>query len=175
MFNKALFLDRDGVINKDFHYVYRINDIEFIDHIFDLVKFANQLGFIVIIVTNQAGISRGIFTEKEFIELMEWILSQFKKKKALITDYYYCPYHPNFQNKKYEIFKNDRKPKPGMFLKAKEKYNINMHESILIGDNITDMMAGEKAKLGKLIYFSKTKINKYECISSIKEAFIHLE
>ena len=174
MLNKALFLDRDGVINKDFQYVYKKNDIEFFDHIFDLVKHANKLGYIVIIVTNQAGISRGIFTERELIELMEWILHQFNKMDSLITDYYYCPYHPNFPKKDYEEFKYDRKPEPGMFLKAKEKYNINMSKSILIGDNITDMIAGERAKLGKLIYFSETKNKKYKCISSLKEAFKYL-
>lgn len=175
MSNKALFLDRDGVINIDFNYVYKIEDIVFIDNIFDLVRLANKLGFLVIIVTNQAGISREIFSEHDFIKTMDWILNQFKKRNALINSYYYCPYHPKFPKKDYEHFKDDRKPNPGMLIKAKEKYKINMQESIIIGDKITDMEAGERAKVGKLIYFSKTKIQKYICISRLKDAFCFLE
>ena len=163
---KALFLDRDGVINLDYDHVFKKEDIKFLKGIFDLVREAKKKGYIVIIVTNQAGIAKKIFSEEEFINLMNWMVEQFQKRNAIIDDYFYCPYHPEFQEIKYKNYKYDRKPYPGMLLKAKYKYNIDMKKSIFIGDKLTDMIAGRKANIGKLIYFNKTKAREYLTIDN---------
>ena len=149
---KALFLDRDGVINFDYGHVFKVKDIKFINGIFDLVREAKKKGYLVIIITNQAGIAKKIYSDEEFNNLMKWIINEFHKRDAIIDDYFYCPYHPEFQELKYKTYKYDRKPYPGMLIKAKWKYNIDMQKSIFIGDKITDMIAGEKANIGKLIY-----------------------
>ena len=166
---KALFLDRDGVINLDYDHVYKKEDIKFFEGIFDLVREAKKKGYIVIIVTNQAGIAKKIFSEEEFINLMKWMVEQFLQRNAIIDDYFYCPYHPEFQEIKYKNYKYDRKPHPGMLLKAKYKYNIDMKKSIFIGDKLTDMIAGEKANIGKLIYFNKNKARDYITIDNHHE------
>ena len=78
MKNKALFLDRDGIVNLDHGYVYRIVDFEFVDGIFDLLQYAKQKGYLIIIITNQAGIGRGFYTEADFHALSKWICSKFE-------------------------------------------------------------------------------------------------
>ena len=158
---KALFLDRDGVINFDYGHVFKREDIKFIEGIFELVREAKKKDYLVIIITNQAGIAKKIFSEEEFKNLMKWIIDKFQTRNAIIDDYFYCPYHPEFQDLKYKNFKKDRKPYPGMLLKAKRKYNIDMEKSIFVGDKHTDMIAGENANVGKLIYFNKNKLKGY--------------
>lgn len=149
--NKALFLDRDGVINIEKNYVYKIEDFDFIDGIFELVKSFQDKGYLIIVITNQAGIGRGYYTEVDFHKLNSWMIDQFKQKGIIITDVYYCPYHPTHGIGEYLMDSLDRKPNPGMILKAKEKYDINLTESILIGDKDSDIQAGEKAGVGRNI------------------------
>jgi D-glycero-D-manno-heptose 1,7-bisphosphate phosphatase len=138
--NKALFLDRDGVINIDKGYVHKIEDFEFIEGIFDLCKSYQDKGYLIIVITNQAGIARGYYTEEDFLKLSEWMKKEFAKRNVIITDIFYCPHHPDFTGEC-----ECRKPKPGMILKAAKKYNIDLSESILIGDKITDIEAGKRA------------------------------
>lgn len=94
MMNKALFLDRDGIINVDFGYVHKKEHIVFVENIFPLVRAANQKGYLVIIITNQAGIGRGYYTEEDFFALMHWMQEQFQKHGAVVHDVFYCPFHP---------------------------------------------------------------------------------
>jgi D-glycero-D-manno-heptose 1,7-bisphosphate phosphatase len=138
--NKALFLDRDGVINIDKGYVHKIEDFEFIEGIFDLCKSYQDKGYLIIVITNQAGIARGYYTEEDFLKLSEWMKKEFAKKNVIITDIFYCPHHPDFTGEC-----ECRKPKPGMILEAAKKYNIDLSKSILIGDKITDIEAGKRA------------------------------
>jgi len=138
--NKALFLDRDGVINIDKNYVHKIKDFEFIDGIFDLCDFFQKKDFLIFIITNQAGIARGYYNEKDFSNLTTWMLKEFSKRGIEITKVYYCPHHPDFTGEC-----NCRKPKPGMILRAKEEFNVDLTNSILIGDKNSDIEAGIKA------------------------------
>lgn len=147
--NKALFLDRDGVINVDKNYVHKIEDFEFVDGIFELTKYFQDKGYLIIVITNQAGIGRGYYTEKDFHVLNDWMVEQFKKKGINITEVYYCPFHPTHGIGEYKKDSFDRKPNPGMILKAKEKYNIDLDESVLIGDKDSDIQAGENAGVKK--------------------------
>ena len=125
MSKKAIFLDRDGVINKEVNYLYRIESFEFINGIFESCLYFQKLGYIIIIITNQSGISRNFYTDNEYQKLSEWMLEEFSKHGIIIQDTFYCPHGPE-SNCSY------RKPKPGMFLEAKKKHNINMKESWMI-------------------------------------------
>lgn len=149
--NRALFLDRDGVINVEKNYVYKIEDFEFIDGIFELTKYFQDKGYLIVVITNQAGIGRGYYTEEDFHKLNDWMIEQFKKRSITITEVYYCPYHPTHGIGEYLKDSFERKPNPGMILKASEKYNIDLSESVLIGDKDSDIKAGEAAGILKNI------------------------
>jgi len=131
---KTIFLDRDGVINKEVNYLSKIDDFKFIDGVFETCYFLKNLGFEIIVVTNQSGIARGYFSENDFKLINNWMINQFKLNKVEILDVFYCP-HSNESNCEC------RKPKPGMFLAAKNKHNINMKESWMIGDSERDITA----------------------------------
>ncbi|TGL10908.1 HAD family hydrolase [Leptospira meyeri] len=144
-----MFLDRDGVINEDFDYVYRMEDFQFKSEIFEICKLANANHYLVFIITNQAGIARGYYSERDFFILTKWMLNEFLNQSCSITKVYYCPYHPDFGNKRYKRDSNFRKPNPGMILKAAKRYSIDLENSILVGDQNTDVEAGFRAGVGK--------------------------
>lgn len=150
--NKALFLDRDGVINVDKHHVYKIEDCEFIDGIFDLCRKAKSQGYKIIVVTNQAGIAKGIYTEEDYFKFRDYVHAEFEKQGCPIDAEYYCPYHIEGLGK-YRKDSEDRKPNPGMILKAAKDFNIDLSQSILIGDKESDIEAGKNAGVGELIHF----------------------
>jgi D-glycero-D-manno-heptose 1,7-bisphosphate phosphatase len=170
MKNKALFLDRDGVINVEKNYVYKIEDFEFVEGIFDTLKIYNQAGHILIIITNQAGIGRGYYSEEAFNKLNSWMLKVFQDRGVHIHKVYYCPCHPEFGLGKYKQDCSFRKPKPGMILQAAKEFNIDLANSILVGDKGTDIKAGINAGVGKNILLTNEQNDKYKhVISSIKE------
>jgi D-glycero-D-manno-heptose 1,7-bisphosphate phosphatase len=146
--NRALFLDRDGVINHHLGYTFTVDNFVFIDGIFEFCHAAMQAGYLLIIVTNQAGIGRGYFTEQDFLTLTEWMLKRFEEEGIKITDVFYCPYHPEFGIGEYKKDSFDRKPNPGMLLRAAEKYGLDLEHSIMIGDKDSDMQAASKACVG---------------------------
>jgi D-glycero-D-manno-heptose 1,7-bisphosphate phosphatase len=152
MMKKCLFLDRDGVINEDRGYVHNVEDFVFKAGIFELCKDYVSKGFIIIVVTNQSGIGRGYYTEEDFHVLTDWMKQQFLNEGITLTDVFYCPYHPDGLGK-YKEDSFNRKPNPGMILEAAEKYNIDLKNSVLIGDRETDMEAGKRAGVGKNILY----------------------
>jgi len=141
---KTIFLDRDGVINKDIGYLFKITDFEFIEGVFDACLYFNNLGFKIMIISNQSGIGRGYYNESDYHALTEWMLKQFIKNNIKILDTFYCPHVP-------ELLCECRKPKPGMFLEAKNKYNIDMENSWMIGDKETDIKAANLAGIPNTI------------------------
>jgi len=144
---KALFLDRDGVINIDHGYVHHPDQFEFMEGVFDLCRNANRLKYKIIIVTNQAGIGRGYYTEQQFYKLTNWMIQKFSEQEIDITKVYFCPFHPKHgigNYKKESIF---RKPAPGMLLQAIKEFNITPLYSIFIGDKETDIQAGISANI----------------------------
>lgn len=142
--NKAVFLDRDGVINVEKDYAYKIEDFEFLPGVFEAVKRFNSLGFIVVVVTNQSGIARGYYTDGDFWRLTEYMLKEFGKHGAKIAKVYRCPHGPSDGC-------SCRKPLPGMFLTAKNELNIDMKNSWMIGDKEGDVEAALAAGVGQTI------------------------
>ena len=152
---RALFLDRDGVINKDFGYVHRKEDVVFIDGVFSLAVAARTRGYLVIVVTNQAGIGRGYYTEEDFSELMVWVEGEFRKHGAGIDAVYFCPFHPVHGLGKYKKESRFRKPEPGMILLAAQEHAIDLASSALVGDSPSDMRAGLAAGVGSLFFLTQ--------------------
>ena len=141
--NKALFLDRDGTINVDYGYVYQIEKFEFINGIFELCQKAQEKGYLIIVITNQSGIARNYYKDEDFYILNKFMIDEFASKGIKITDVFYCP----------DLDGERRKPNCGMFIEAKEKYNIDMKASISLGDNERDIEAAQKAGVGKNFLF----------------------
>tara|TARA_B100000795_G_C22800203_1_gene441461 strand:- start:2719 stop:3237 length:519 start_codon:yes stop_codon:yes gene_type:complete len=135
---KVIFLDRDGVINKDTGYLYKISDFQFLDGIFDACKHFNKIGYKIIIITNQSGIQRGYFSTNDFEILTIWIIEQFKKKNISILDVFFCPHGPSSKC-------DCRKPKPGLLLEAQNRYDIDLKNSWMIGDKEEDIEAANNA------------------------------
>lgn len=142
---RALFLDRDGVINIDHGYVHRIEDFEFIPGIFSLVRSARRLGYRIIVVTNQAGIGRGYYSEAQFLDLSNWMQSFFHAKGATLDAIYHCPHHPEHGIGEFRRDSPDRKPKPGMLLRAAKEWQLDLHRSALVGDRASDIEAAVAA------------------------------
>lgn len=139
--NRALFLDRDGVINEDYGYVHKIEDFHFREGIFDVCRAAQQARMKIIVVTNQAGIGRGFYNSSDYRVVTEYMISRFASENAQIASVYHCPYHPRagLGHFKYNSF--DRKPYPGMLIQACRDHHINPSLSIMIGDKDTDKLA----------------------------------
>ena len=146
----ALFLDRDGVVNFDHGYVHRVDQVEFVSGIFDLVRRANQAGFAVVIVTNQAGIARGLYTEASFRGLSRWMDGRFAEAGARIDAVYHCPHHPTEGLGEWKRDCGCRKPAPGMLTQALRELSLSPERSILVGDKESDMQAGLSAGVSTL-------------------------
>ena len=166
---KTIFLDRDGVINKEVRYLYRISDFEFIDGIFETCLYFQKLGYEIVIVTNQSGIARGYYNENDYQKLTEWMLGQFNNNGINILDTFYCPHGP-------ESLCECRKPKPGMLIEAKDKYNISMKDSWMIGDSESDIKAANAAGISNTILVrsgylvDESKSNSKFIVDSIKQS-----
>lgn len=139
---KIVFLDRDGTINIEADYLYKKENFEFIPRAVEAISLLNMNGYKVVVVTNQAGISKGLYEESDVIMLHQYIQSELKKVSAWIDEFYYCPYHINAIVKKYKKQSACRKPGIGMFQLVEQKYEIDKKNSWMIGDAITDIQAG---------------------------------
>ena len=147
---KAFFLDRDGVINVDHGYVFRIEDFEFIKSIFPVLRALAKKDYKLFVVTNQSGIGRGYYTENDFLKLNEWMIHKFAEQNVGITAVYRCPHTP-------EERCSCRKPAPGMFLKAISEHDIDPLCSWMLGDKDTDMVAAEMAEISNRVLLGKAE------------------
>jgi D-glycero-D-manno-heptose 1,7-bisphosphate phosphatase len=140
--NKAVFLDRDGVINVDNGYVSQRDDFKFIEGVIDACKKAKEKGYLLVVITNQSGIARGYFTEEQFHTLTEWMDWSMADRGVDLDGIYYCPHHSEHGIGEYKVNCDCRKPKPGMLFDAIKELNIDVKQSILIGDKVSDLQAG---------------------------------
>lgn len=150
---RALFLDRDGVINKEINYLYRIEDFEFIDGIFDLCLAAVENDYRIIVVTNQSGIARGYYNELDLENISKWMMREFSGRGIEISRVYACPHLINADMEHYRRDCQARKPNPGMLLQAKKDFDLDLSQCIFIGDKTSDMEAGLRAGIENLILF----------------------
>lgn len=156
---RALFLDRDGVINQEIGYLSRVDQVQFLPGVFNLCRKAKELGYLLVIITNQAGIARGHYSENDFLALMDWMTARFSENGAPIDRVYYCPYHPEFGVGIYKRNSSDRKPEPGMLLQAAIELNLDLGQCILVGDRFTDIRAGASAGVGLLFLLRGNEVS----------------
>lgn len=149
--NRALFLDRDGVINVDYGYVHKIEDFHFREGIFDVCRAAQRSRMKIIVVTNQAGIGRGLYTEEDYKKLTLFMIASFSKANISISGVYYCPFHPIHGIDRYKQDSYDRKPNPGMLLKAIHEHRLAAEGSIMVGDKPSDELASARAGISAYV------------------------
>ena len=175
MKKRAVFLDRDGVINVNNGYVHDVNSFKFIDGIFEVARAAHDRGYRLIVVTNQSGIGRGYYSEQQFNQLTEWMCNEFLNEGAPIEKVYFSPFHPTAGIGTYRKDDVSRKPRPGMIYQAQSEMSLDLRNSILIGDNAIDIQAGIAAGVGLNILFAQKKPSElsglsYQFIATLREA-----
>ncbi len=146
--SKVAFLDRDGVINVDFGYTYKVSDFVFTQGCVEALQQLQQQGFAIIVVTNQSGIARGYYSEEDYLQLTQWYCEQLQQQGVTISDVFYCPHGPDDGC-------TCRKPLPGLFYQAAEKYHIDFSNALMVGDKVSDIQAAHAAG-----------IRRYYCINS---------
>jgi D-glycero-D-manno-heptose 1,7-bisphosphate phosphatase len=148
----AAFLDRDGVLNQDTGYVHRPEDFVWLDGAKQAVKRLNDRGWLVFVVTNQAGIARGFYGPSEVEALHRWINAELQGVGAHIDAFYYCPHHPTEGREPYRLSCDCRKPAPGLLLQAMQDWPVRREASVMIGDKSIDMEAAKAAGVRGILY-----------------------
>jgi D-glycero-D-manno-heptose 1,7-bisphosphate phosphatase len=157
MRERALFLDRDGVVNEEVGYLHRADEVRFVDGIFSLCRTAAGLGYLLIVVTNQAGIARGYYSEDDFEALMAFMRSELRVEGVELDAVYYCPFHPEHGVGKYRQEHEDRKPGTGMLRRGAREFGVDLSESVLVGDRCSDVGAANAAGLRQAFLISGTE------------------
>ena len=140
---KLCLLDRDGVLNVDKAYLYKPEEVEWVPGCREAVAWLNRQGYQVVVVTNQSGVARGLFTEKDVVTLHQWMQAELKKVGGEIAAFYYCPHLPGAPVKQYDADCNCRKPKPGMVIQALRDFGVKPENAFLVGDGQRDVDAAE--------------------------------
>jgi D,D-heptose 1,7-bisphosphate phosphatase len=143
--NRAVFLDRDGTINEEVGYLDDLAKLKIIPAAFEAVRLINAAKMKSVVITNQAGVARGLFSEDFVNTANKYLHAEFLKKNALIDAFYYCPHHPTEGIGSYRRECNCRKPAAGMLIQAAQEMNIDLMRSYIIGDRYNDMEAGKRA------------------------------
>ena len=152
MIKPAVFFDRDGVLNKEIGYLYKIADFCWMDGAVEAIRYLNEHGFYVFVITNQSGIARGYYTEEDVLKLHHWMNEELAKYNARIDDFFYCPHYKDGIIPKYSISCDCRKPNTGMIEQAMRKYVIDKKNSYVIGDKDSDVKCAENAGIKGVIF-----------------------
>ena len=148
----ALFLDRDGVLNIDRGYVYRVDDFEWVEGAKDCIRTFNERGWWVFVVTNQSGIARGYYSEDDMHALHAFMSEELAAYGAQVDRFYHCPFHDQGEIARYRKDSFDRKPKPGMLMNAMAEFPVKREASFLIGDKTSDIEAAHAAGVGAFLF-----------------------
>lgn len=168
---RAVFLDRDGVINVDHGYVYRWQDFEFLPGVPEALSDLNQAGFLLVVISNQSGIGRGLYTEADVLNLNRDIESHLAATGVAIDGWYHCPHHPTEAQGNYRQSCDCRKPAPGMILRACRDLAIDPAQSALVGDKRSDIEAGDAAGVGRLFWVTPAEHSDLaQSVTSLAEA-----
>jgi D-glycero-D-manno-heptose 1,7-bisphosphate phosphatase len=163
---RALFLDRDGVINIDDGYVHKPAEVEWVPGIFELCRLACDAGFVLVVVTNQAGIARGYYSVSDFLAFTDWVHTQFRERDVPLLATYYCPHHPEYAGSDGVTRCSCRKPAPGMILAAADAFQIDLRSSILFGDKPTDIAAANAAGIGQAILVEGSPLPEFRSLDA---------
>ena len=155
--HRALFLDRDGVVNIEVGYLHRAEDVRFVDGIFSLCRTAATLGYRLVVVTNQAGIARGFYTEADFHTLMEFMRGKLRAEGVELDAVYFCPFHPEHGTGVYKREHEDRKPGVGMLRRGAQEFGVELTESVMVGDRCSDIAAANSANLRQAFLIRSTE------------------
>ncbi|MBN1215995.1 MAG: D-glycero-beta-D-manno-heptose 1,7-bisphosphate 7-phosphatase [Candidatus Lokiarchaeota archaeon] len=164
----SIFLDRDGVINKEINYLSNPDDFVLLEGVIDALKILKEKGYLLIVITNQAGIARGYFSEARLNQIHKKMNLILKKNKIFLDDIFFCPHHPMFTG-----ICECRKPNPGMIIKAKEKYNIDLKKSYIVGDTLNDIKAGKNAGCKTVLVLTGHGIKEKKKLNEIKPDYIY--
>lgn len=149
----AAFFDRDGVLNLDKGYVHRAEEVEWTPGAVEAIRLANAAGLAVVVVTNQSGVARGYYGEAEVVALHRWMAQTLARQGARIERFYYCPFHAEAKVEAFRAADHpDRKPNPGMLLKAIEELSLDPARSFMIGDQLSDVIAGARAGVASYLF-----------------------
>lgn len=171
--NKAVFLDRDGVINIDHGYTSKPEDFEFIPGVFEMCQTMQASGYKLVVVTNQSGIGRGYYTEETFLHLSQWMKERFLSQGIDISGIYFCPHHPHNAQGEYLQDCECRKPQPGMLLQATRELELDLSRSVMIGDKESDVQAGKAAGVKTLVRIADSDVE--SDADQIIRSLIHLD
>jgi len=172
---KCVFLDRDGNINIEKDYLHKIEDFEFIKGAKESIKIFNDLGYLVVVVTNQSGVARGYYDESSVEKLHNHLQREVEAIGGHIDGFYYCPHHPEKGIGKYKVDCDCRKPEPGMFLQAKKDLDIDFSKSIMVGDKISDVKAGKNLGMRSILVKTGHGVEEVEKVDFDCEIFEDLE
>ena len=154
--NLAVFLDRDGVINVDYGYVSRSSDFDFIPGVTEGLRLFQDHGYKLIVITNQSGIARGLYTSEDYFRLTEYYCTYLRTHGVIIDGVYHCPHHPRYTSSIGSQKCDCRKPQPGLIYKASIEHNINLSRSLMIGDKPSDVLAAYHAGIPNRFLVSST-------------------
>ncbi|MCR5536094.1 MAG: HAD family hydrolase [Succinivibrio sp.] len=154
--NKAIFFDRDGVINRDYGYVGKIENFEFLPEVQETLGRLKALGYKLILITNQSGIARGRYTEADFWQVTNYMQQQLAPYQASFDAVYFCPHHPEAQVLEYRRQCSCRKPQPGLFLQALAEHELQAEHCLAVGDQPRDLIAASRAGITRLYLNSST-------------------
>ena len=162
--NRAVFLDRDGVITHDPpHYAHKLSQLKLISRSADAIRLLNENGFVVIVVSNQAGIAYGYYQEEDAMLFNQAMKEKLEKDGAYINAIYYCPHHLEAKIEGYRVDCNCRKPKPGMLERAEKELNIDLKQSFMVGDKWSDIEAGKSAGCKTVMVRTGHGVEELEC------------
>ena len=167
--NRAVFLDRDGVITREPpYYAHKVSQLRLISRAAEAIRLLNENGFLVIIASNQAGIARGYYHEEDMISFNQAMKEKLIEDGAYIDAIYYCPHHPDEGIGEFRVDCDCRKPKPGMLTRARKELDINLKKSFMVGDKSSDIEAGKKAGCKTVLVHTgygeeEIKSNQVEC------------
>ncbi len=170
---RALFLDRDGVINEEVGYLIKPAEVRFVPGIASLCRTAQRLGYKLVVVTNQSGIARGLYGEGDFLALMTWMRAELGREGIRLDAIYHCPYHPEHGVGEYRREHEDRKPSPGMLRRAAVDLDLTLEASVMVGDRCSDVVAANAAGLRQAFLLLGTEEGRctgdYQAIQSLGE------
>lgn len=166
MINKAIFLDRDGTVNVDKDYLFRIEEFEFLPGVIDALGLLQNAGYLLIIITNQSGIARGYYKESDFHKINDWMLEELRAHDIKISAVYYCPHHPKAKIECYRIDCECRKPKLGLFRQAIKDFKLDLSSCFAIGDKIRDCAICEETECKGFLIANNENKNLIESVKT---------